>query len=116
MTMMKRVTISEIAIFCNIGPILTVFIGGLFLKKENINLITVITVCIFFIGVMMIISGKKKTIEMTKGPDFAHENAKMEFHLWYYAVMSLVPIFIAIENFTLGYLRDKHPKFLVFYK
>ena len=39
----------------------------------------------------------------------------MEFHLWYYAVMAIVPLSIATYNFTLGYLRDLSPKLIPFY-
>ena len=39
----------------------------------------------------------------------------MEYHLWYYAVMLLVPCSIATYNFTLGYLRNLNPKLIPFY-
>ena len=106
---------AETSIFCNIGPILTVFIGGLCLADEKVTLPAVIKVSISFIGVLMIIKGKKETIELTEGASFAYNDEKMEFHLWYYGVMALVPCSIATYNFTLGFLRGLNPKFIPFY-
>ena len=57
--MLKKVTVAETSIFCNMGPILTVFIGGLCLKDERVTLSMVAKVSVSFIGVMMVILGKK---------------------------------------------------------
>ena len=72
MVMIGKVTITEIAIFCNIGPILTVFIGKLCMENEKVSLNALIKVCVSFTGVVMMIVGKKKTVEQTEEPDFAH--------------------------------------------
>ena len=63
----------------------------------------------------MIIKGKEATIELTEASSFAFSDEKMEFHIWYYGVMALVPCSIATYNFTLGYLRGLNPKFIPFY-
>ena len=57
--MLKKVTVAETSIFCNMGPILTVFIGGLCLKDERVTLSMVAKVSVSFIGVTMVILGKK---------------------------------------------------------
>ena len=59
LTMLKKVTVAETSIFCNIGPILTVFVGGLFMADERVTLPAVIKVSIAFIGVTMVVMGKQ---------------------------------------------------------
>ena len=113
--MLKKVTVAETSIFCNIGPILTVFIGGLCIADERVTLSAVVKVSISFIGVTMVVLGKKETIKQTEGASFAYNDDKMEFHYWYYAVMAMVPFAIAMYNFTLGFLRGLNPKFIPFY-
>ena len=85
------------------------------MKDERVTFPAVLKVSISFIGVTMVILGKKETIERTTGASFAYSDEKMEYHLWYYAVMALVPSAIATYNFTLGYLRGLNPKFIPFY-
>ena len=63
LTMLKKVSVAETSIFCNIGPILTVFIGGIFLADERVTWPAVAKVSIAFIGVTMIVMGKEQTIE-----------------------------------------------------
>ena len=56
---------AEVGVFLNLGQISTVFIGALVLKNENVTCSHVVKVIIMFVGVMFIILGKRKTIELT---------------------------------------------------
>ena len=72
--MLQKVTVAETSIFCNIGPILTVFIGGLCLKDEKVTFPAVVKVSISFLGVLMIIKGKEETVALTEGASFAYSD------------------------------------------
>ena len=63
--MLKVLSLAEVEVFLNIGQISTVFVGALVLKNENVTCTHIIKVIIMFIGVMFIILGKRKTVEMS---------------------------------------------------
>ena len=65
MVMLRVLSMAEVEVFNNLGQISTVFIGALVLKNENVTWSQVVKVIIMFIGVMLIILGKRKTVELT---------------------------------------------------
>ena len=50
--------ISEVTVFLNIGPILTVFAGALCLRNEVVGIEHLVKVVIAFMGVLFIVLGK----------------------------------------------------------
>ena len=98
--MLKLLTLAEVEVFLNIGQIGTVFIGALCLKNEGVTWSLILRVVIMFIGVMLIILGKRDTVGRTE----SEENAE-EFNLWYFAVMGTGPIAIVLINIPLSFLR-----------
>ena len=64
--MFKILTLAEIEVFLNIGQISTVLVGALVLKNEGVSIKLIIKVVIMFVGVMLIVLGKRKTVERTE--------------------------------------------------
>ena len=60
--MIKRLSIAEVAMFLNLGPILTVFVAGCFIASEGAKCSDTIKVILSFIGVVLIVLGKKQAI------------------------------------------------------
>ena len=63
-----------------------------------------------FIGVMLIILGKQKTVELTN-----HDEKAEAFNLWYYAIMATAPIAIILINIPMATLRVLNRVVVPFY-
>ena len=85
------------------------FIGALVLKNESLTCGHVVKVIIMFVGVMLIILGKRKTVELTK-----HEEGK-SFNLWYFAIMATAPLAIVLINIPMATLRVLNQVVVPFY-
>ena len=57
--MIDQMPIAEVSLFLNIGPILAVFVSGYFLPGEQGHCIDFIKVIFSFIGVTLIVFGKR---------------------------------------------------------
>ena len=53
-----------------------------------------------FVGVMLIILGKRDTVGRTESEEIAKE-----FNLWYFAVMGTAPVAIVLINIPMSFLR-----------
>ena len=98
--MLKLLTLAEVEVFLNIGQIMTVFIGALCLKNEGVTWPLILRVIIMFVGVMLIILGKRDTVGRTESEESANE-----FNLWYFAVMATAPVAIVLINIPMSFLR-----------
>lgn len=106
--MMKKLAISEVSMFLNLGPILTVFVAGCFIASERARCSDAIKVVLSFIGVLMIVLGKNEALSNAEG-------VKENFSLWYYAIMAIAPCVIVVLNIIMTSLRNLHQIVLPFY-
>lgn len=104
--MIKYLSLAEVTIFLNMGPILTVFVFSCFLATDAgtyKKCADSLKLLIGLIGVVMIIVGKNSYITDNEKTDHYWHS-----ELWYYAVIAIAPIAIVIINLNLASMRNLH--------
>ena len=87
------------SIYLNVGPLLTVLIGGLILPSESVTIGAVVKVVVAFIGVLLI------TLPIALSDDDADhdgESIRLEAKWYNYILMILMPLAIAFGNLAMG--------------
>ena len=108
-------TMIEVNIFLNIGPLLTVVLGGIFHPSERVTVQIIVKVLLAFTGVLLITLGAPNSdqileIDGEQSDKFAIKAA------WYnYIAMTTMPIALAFGNLAMGELRHLDPILISFY-